>query len=312
MTHKSIEWLEARQRGIGGSDAATILGVNPFMSIQELYEDKTTEIKGDRELTGPMKRGIVLEPVAADLYVEETGRKIRRQPMKTHPEHDFMIGNVDRQIIGGASPGILEIKCPGLQVMAKVKAHGLEDYMMVQLQHYLAVYGYGWGSFALFNAERWDLIHFDLDADQDFISTLIEREDEFWNKYVVPRIPPPLGEVEETDIPQVEGAVMVVDSEEWRETASDLQEARSLKNAAMELEKISKGKIQAMMDDMGANTVEIPSLARFYFKSYPGNTAWKPTAEKLAKEANLNIADYIVTGKGSRRFTPYFLRKEVE
>ena len=101
MTHKSIEWLEARQSGIGGSDAAAILGVNPFMTVQELYEDKTTEIRNDRELTGPMKRGIVLEPIAADYYVEETGRTIRKQDQKRHPDLDFMIGNVDREIIEG-------------------------------------------------------------------------------------------------------------------------------------------------------------------------------------------------------------------
>ena len=35
-----IEWLKERQTGIGGSDAAAILGVNPFMTALELYEDQ--------------------------------------------------------------------------------------------------------------------------------------------------------------------------------------------------------------------------------------------------------------------------------
>ena len=35
------EWLEARKNGIGGSDAATILGLNPYKTTIELWEEKT-------------------------------------------------------------------------------------------------------------------------------------------------------------------------------------------------------------------------------------------------------------------------------
>ena len=34
------EWLEYRRRGIGGSDAAAILGVSPFATARDLYYDK--------------------------------------------------------------------------------------------------------------------------------------------------------------------------------------------------------------------------------------------------------------------------------
>lgn len=34
------EWLEWRRRGIGGSDAAAILGVSPFATARDLYYDK--------------------------------------------------------------------------------------------------------------------------------------------------------------------------------------------------------------------------------------------------------------------------------
>lgn len=35
------EWLKARERGIGASDAACILGKNPWKSNVELWEEKT-------------------------------------------------------------------------------------------------------------------------------------------------------------------------------------------------------------------------------------------------------------------------------
>lgn len=35
------EWLTYRKKGIGGSDAAAILGVSPFTTKKDLYFDKT-------------------------------------------------------------------------------------------------------------------------------------------------------------------------------------------------------------------------------------------------------------------------------
>ena len=34
------QWLEYRRKGIGGSDAAAILGVSPFATARDLYYDK--------------------------------------------------------------------------------------------------------------------------------------------------------------------------------------------------------------------------------------------------------------------------------
>ncbi len=304
-----IEWLKERQTGIGGSDAAAILGVNPFMTALELYEDKTTEIVSEGELTGPMKRGIALEPIAADLYVEKTGRMIMQTGQKRHPTYPFMIGNVDREIVSEETPGILEIKCPGLQIMAKIKAHGLEDYMMVQLMHYLAIYDYEWGSFALFNAERWELIHFDLEADQDFISILMEKESIFWHDHVVPRIPPPTDtDSKSIAIPQIDGEMTFVDSEEWLSAAQELQEAMSLKKTAVELEEIAKKTVKDLMHRDEIHAAEVLDFARFYYKQYPGRTSWKKTAENLAKEAELDIETFKSVGESYTRFNSYFMK----
>ncbi len=34
------EWLEFRRRGIGGSDAAAVMGISPFRTARDLYYDK--------------------------------------------------------------------------------------------------------------------------------------------------------------------------------------------------------------------------------------------------------------------------------
>ena len=34
------EWLAYRRQGIGGSDVAAILGISPFRTARDLYDDK--------------------------------------------------------------------------------------------------------------------------------------------------------------------------------------------------------------------------------------------------------------------------------
>lgn len=39
------EWLKERQKGIGGSDAAVILGLNPYKTILDFGKKKQEEFK---------------------------------------------------------------------------------------------------------------------------------------------------------------------------------------------------------------------------------------------------------------------------
>ena len=305
------EWLKERQTGIGGSDASVILGVNPFRTKTELWAEKIADDVIEIKPTPAMLRGTILEPVAADLYVERTGRQVRRQPMRRHPEHEFMIGNVDRQILavdGVESTAVLEIKCPGLRVMANVKARGLSDYMTVQLMHYLGVYGYEWGSFCLFNAENWDIIYFDLEADQEFIGAITEMEGDFWRDYVLTGTAPPEDDEPLIDIPEVEGELKIIDVDQWRSAAEELREAQGLRKAAAELEDTAKGTLKGLMEEDGLDAVEIPDLARLYYRFSQGRTSWKKTAEAIAKDADVSIDEFKVEGKPYRTFKPYFLR----
>ena len=57
------EWLNYRRLGIGGSDASTILGLNPFNSILRLWEDKTGRIPVEEKENEYTRFGHVMEPV---------------------------------------------------------------------------------------------------------------------------------------------------------------------------------------------------------------------------------------------------------
>lgn len=314
-------WLRERKTGLGGSDAAAIMGLNPYRTPLDVYRDKMG-LSEEIEVNADMRRGNVLEPVAAEEYAAETGREIRRQPLRRHPEFPWMIANVDRQVFAGSgegsfkveTTGVLEIKCPGIYTFAQIKRRGLPDHMTLQIIHYLAVTGYEWGSFALFNSERMDLLHFDIQRDDDLIETLIERERAFWHDHVLAEIPPEETVEEEIEIPEfTSGEFVVIENDSvWNKAAKDLREATELMDAAKALKDQASDRIKSMMDEHEHDAVEIPGLARFYYRSQDGRVSWKSTAQALAKEANLDITKFEVVGKSFRTFRTYFDRKREE
>lgn len=65
------EWLEYRRRGIGGSDAAAILGVSPFATARDLYYDKLKVVSyEDGESNWVQKKvGHLLEDLVAEIRI---------------------------------------------------------------------------------------------------------------------------------------------------------------------------------------------------------------------------------------------------
>ncbi len=73
MTHD--EWLLDRRKGIGGSDVATILGLNKWKSPYQLWLEKTSQIDLEHTESEPAYWGNVLEEVVAKEFQERTGKK---------------------------------------------------------------------------------------------------------------------------------------------------------------------------------------------------------------------------------------------
>ena len=65
------KWLKTRDLGIGGSDAAVIMGLNPYKSSYKLWMEKTGQAEPE-DLTGIMSVywGTKNEPAIADWFQE--------------------------------------------------------------------------------------------------------------------------------------------------------------------------------------------------------------------------------------------------
>lgn len=113
------EWLEVRKSGVGGSDAAAAVGLNPYMSQLELWliktrRDASLPRPNPDDTTEPVYWGTLLEPIVAASYTKETGNKVRRvNAVLQHPTIPFMLANVDREVVGNRDVQLLECKTAG-------------------------------------------------------------------------------------------------------------------------------------------------------------------------------------------------------
>ena len=76
------EWLTIRKQGIGSSDAASAVGLNPYKSQLELWLEKTDRDANlpkvdPKDDTNPMFWGTLLEHIVAAHYTKRTGSKAR-------------------------------------------------------------------------------------------------------------------------------------------------------------------------------------------------------------------------------------------
>ena len=92
-------WLEGRRTGIGGSDVAAVLGLNPWKTPLDVWDDKLG-LSEDKGMSEPAYWGTVLEDTVAKEFQLRTGMKVQKVSHQfVDPECDSMIANIDRAII---------------------------------------------------------------------------------------------------------------------------------------------------------------------------------------------------------------------
>jgi putative phage-type endonuclease len=306
------EQVAQRRTYIGGSDAAAVLGVDPYRTPLDIYQVKI----GEKEANPPnaaMKRGIVLEPIARRLYAELTGRKVRHLRQRIHPAYPFIGCLVDGEIVGGGDQrgrGVLEIKCPGVWAFAKIKREGLPLSYIVQMQHNLNVTGFRWGSFVLFSADLWELIHFDVARDEELLQAITLKEIDFWLNHVQVRVPPsPITDTTPelmAALARAEGlagnAKLIVRNDgEWAEGARMYLEAKEIAETGEHLLETAKERLKELMGEKGA--VEGAAL-RCYWSDRDGRVTFDRKALERAKPLDREKVFGVVAALAAQLISP--------
>lgn len=182
MTEDDWQEYRQKQKGIGGSDVATILGLNPYKTPFTLWLEKTGQIQPAKVENEYVEWGNLLEPVILEKFKKETGFKVfRNNFVLQHDDYDFMIANIDGEVIDpafGGKRGVLEIKTAN-ERMKNDWIDGVPNHYMLQVQHYLGVmsdYPYAYVAVLIGGHE---FKYFLIERDDYVIDKIISAEAEF-------------------------------------------------------------------------------------------------------------------------------------
>jgi len=303
------DWLTVRKQGIGSSDAAAAVGLNPYKSQLELWLEKTGRDgnlpKVDpQDENSPMYWGNILEPIVAAHYTKRTGLRVRRiNAVLQHPDPSlpWMLANIDREVTGSNEVQILECKTAGING-ARLWKEDVPEYVQLQVMHQLAVTGKPAADVAVLLGGQHLEIH-RINRDEQLIARLIELERHFW-QYVESDTPPPADGSASADLalrclyPEDDG--QSVDFSFERNLSATFADWLSVRQTIAEHEKLEAQLKQTLQQAMGSAT-------RATFET--GSVSWKKAKDSVILDVTQLLKDhpeyqqrYALTKPGSRRF----------
>lgn len=267
------EWLAARAKSLGSSDAPVILGVGhqadsgSAKSLYELWAEKTGKLDPSSEPDSPrLRMGHILERAVRD---EFAGALPGLNPACVHAPREFTIYRraylhatpdylVWPENSPGAPVGALEVKSVE-GFAASDWADGPSSYAMIQAHHQAYVGGWsqawvwGWIGFG-----RVDVYHVALD--RDLMDHILNEEERFWRLHVLADVPPAVDESDSTRRtlaklhPKDNGEVLRLGMN-LADVAARLQSAKALRKDAEASEQHAENELKAAIGD--ASEVEI-------------------------------------------------------
>jgi putative phage-type endonuclease len=187
---KSEDFRESRRKGLGGTDIAAIMGINPHKTAYEVYLEKVEGYGKDLSDNKAVRRGNIFEAPTAELYELETGKKTYCTGTVTHKEYPFFIANPDR-IIPEESRGV-EIKTVGYYSKKEWGESGskmIPEHYYMQIAHYMFVLDYQyWDVAALFPDYEIRIYSFERNSHID--EMISQWGKPFWKNHVEARNAP--------------------------------------------------------------------------------------------------------------------------
>ena len=296
------EWLDIRRKGIGGSDAAAICGVNPWRGPLSVYLSKIGEAP-DADANEAMEWGTELEDTIAKVFSRRTQQKVKRCNMiLQHNDYDFMLANVDRFTLDDEEGewGVLEVKNVGEYRREDWADGAVPEYYEIQGQHYMAVTGANYVWFApLIGGNKMQPVK--VMRSERAITSLIKIERDFWH-LVETRTPPPIDDsVEATKVlkalyPRSEKTSVVLDSKL-------VENLRRLRDQKSDLERELRGlENQIKLQMAEAEEAYIPGAEKPVI-TWKGGTV-PIFQEKLFKAEHPELAQKYMKETSTRRFLP--------
>lgn len=186
MSARELAW---RRSGLGGSDAAAVLGVSPWTSPLEVWAEKTGELADEPPRPERWVWGLRLESALRSAYTDRYGVKVRRPPRLRHRERRWQLGHPDGITSDDEGPAILEFKTSEWgHGFGEPGTDQIPPHYKAQLWHYLDLAelrrAYLFATIGGRSPERWVV---------DWTPAVVAMRDElaeWWNVHVVGNVPP--------------------------------------------------------------------------------------------------------------------------
>lgn len=134
------EWLAQRKATIGGSEAAAVMGLDPYVSPYTLWQRKKGFVE-ETQTSLPAEFGKFAEEFVARQFTKQTGKRVKRDnAILYNPAYPFAHANIDRRVIGENAG--LECKTTSALNLSKFKNGAYPAKFYVQCVHYMMVCGF--------------------------------------------------------------------------------------------------------------------------------------------------------------------------
>ncbi len=222
------EQLLERKNYIGGSDVAGLLGISPFASPVTVYLAKIGEPvnEPDTSIGSPIDRGNRCEDSLLKAYENETGNNVIKMPTITHPDHDFIRGNID----GWVKDKNILVECKTSQnrkEWGEPDSTQIPKYYLTQVALYamltnaqkidIPVYFFRRNFLSEitrkaklkgceitdmdYSTESYEFAIFHYERDEELENIILKKCVDFWVNHVQPKIPPESKDLQ--DIPWI-------------------------------------------------------------------------------------------------------------
>ena len=305
------EWLAERKKGIGGSDAAAVMGVSPWMTPVAVWCDKTGR-SAPKEENESMRIGTALEQFVADRYCAETGRTVQKFNKMIHK--GCLLGNFDRLVVPEGEKVASHKGEVRTDLLLECKTSSREWDGEVPIQYFCQVQHYMGLDPRLAHADIAVLFlgrkHFEImrvERDDEVIHAMQERLTSWWEEYVIgDKMPPPTNEADCKLLwARSNPGKTITTSEEIEEKVKQYNKLKADEKSAKEAAEIYKNDICAFLEDNEV-LLGIDGKPILTWKSpvkEKSDTDWEALARSLGA-TDEQIAKFTTFSIGGRRFLP--------
>lgn len=185
----SKEWLDWRKKRITASDASAILRMNRYTNPTTLWDEKM-EVISCQPTNHHMERGKLLEPVARELFIEQTG--IHVEPLVIEHDNFFWMG-ASLDGIDKSRRVIVEIKCPEMHGHEAALNNEIKPMYKAQMQHQLYATETEMCFYVTYNENHSQKLNIlEVSRDEKFIENMIAAELQFYKEFLSVFKRPPL------------------------------------------------------------------------------------------------------------------------